>query len=163
MFERNSTMVLITVLLITILAIPLPSDAEKEDVRVNWLVEDNPGSFFDIAFSTCEKGPHIYVAGFDSTENSVFRLRVEKRLKNDGSLVKNWTYMPSQYGGLLYDCVATKDRLYTVGAAYSLNDSNWIIIALDSDLNLLSLVNLTSIPGAQPFATKSFSTLPALA
>ncbi|MCX8183172.1 MAG: hypothetical protein N3F08_01940, partial [Crenarchaeota archaeon] len=108
----------IIILLIILSATSLLVNAEEE-VRVNWLVEGNPSFLFDVAFSTCEKGSHIYVAGFDSSaENGVLRLRVEKRLKSDGSLVKNWTYMPSEYGGLLYDCVTAGDRIYAAGAVY---------------------------------------------
>jgi hypothetical protein len=120
-----------------------------DEVRVNWLVESNPGFLFDVAFSTCENGLYIYVAGFDSsTENGVLRPRVEKRLKSDGSLVKNWTFMSSEYGGLIYDCVISGDRIYAAGSAYSANESTWIVLVLDTDLNLLSFVNLTSIRGA---------------
>ncbi|MBO3833406.1 MAG: hypothetical protein FGF51_08535 [Candidatus Brockarchaeota archaeon] len=139
---------LVAVILVIVSATPLPVNAEEE-VRVNWLVEANPGFFFDVAFSTCEKGPHIYVAGFDSSSGSgALQMRVEKRLKSDGSLVGNWTYMPSEYGGLLYDCVIAGDRIYAAGAVYSVNESGWMVLVLDLDLNLLSIVNLTTIPGA---------------
>lgn len=149
MIERGKAGAFSIILILVIAVAMLPVRADGEEVRINWLVEGNPGFFFDIAFSTCEKGPHIYVAGFDSsTESGVLQMRIEKRLKSDGSLVKNWTYMPSEYGGLLYGCTISNDRLYAVGAAYSVNYSSWVILVLDSDLNLLSCVNLTEIPGA---------------
>ncbi|MEM2049881.1 MAG: hypothetical protein QXZ11_02025 [Thermoproteota archaeon] len=149
MIGRGKAGAFSTILMILIVVAMLPVGAGGEEVRVNWLVEGNPGFFFDVAFSTCESGPHIYVAGFDSSAESGFpQMRVEKRLKSDGSLVKNWTYMPSEYGGLLYDCVIAGDRIYAAGAVYSVNESSWVILALDLDLNLLSLVNLTTIRGA---------------
>ncbi len=149
MIERGKAVAFPTILILVIAVAMLPVRADGEEVRINWLVEGNPGFFFDIAFSTCEKGPHIYVAGFDSsTESGVLQMRVEKRLKSDGSLVKNWTYMPSEYGGLLYGCAISNDRLYAVGAVYSVNYSIWAILVLDPDLNLLSGVNLTEIAGA---------------
>ncbi|MEM2100476.1 MAG: hypothetical protein QXP45_03965, partial [Thermoproteota archaeon] len=149
MIGRGKAGVFSTILMILIVVAMLPVRAGGEEVRVNWLVEGNPGFFFDVAFSTCESGLHIYVAGFDSSAESGFpQMRVEKRLKSDGSLVKNWTYMPSEYGGLLYDCVIAGDRIYAAGAVYSVNESSWVILALDLDLNLLSLVNLTTIRGA---------------
>ncbi|MGB9718321.1 MAG: hypothetical protein ACPL4E_07775 [Thermoproteota archaeon] len=150
MIGRGKAGAFSTILILIIAVATLhPAGAGDEEVRVNWLVEGNPGFFFDIAFSTCENGPHIYVAGFDSsTESGVLQMRVEKRLKSDGSLVKNWTYMPSEYGGLLYGCTISNNRLYAVGASYSVNYSSWVILVLDSDLNLLSCVNLTEIPGA---------------
>jgi len=148
MIRRKAEALSIT-FIIMLTAMPLMAKAGEEEVRVNWLVEDNPGSFFDIAFSTCEKGPYVYAVGFDSsTETGALQIRVEKRLKSDGSLVKNWTYRPSEYGGLLYGCEIIGDRLYAVGAAYSVNDSSWIILVLDPDLNLLNCINLTETPGA---------------
>jgi len=121
----------------------------QEEVRVNWIVENNPSFLYDIPFSICEKDAYIYVAGFGySIDTGIFQPRIEKRLKNNGSLIKDWTCKPSDYGGLLYDCVIVEEKLYAVGMSYSLTDSNWIFLVLDLDLNLLNYFNFTEISGA---------------
>ncbi|MGQ9596110.1 MAG: hypothetical protein ACUVUS_01800 [Thermoproteota archaeon] len=48
----------------------------------------------------------------------------------------------------MYDCTIIGERLYAVGAAYSANDSNWVIAVLDLNLGLLNYVNLTETSGA---------------
>lgn len=146
--KRRAEILFTTVILILTVAAPIWVNAQEE-IKINWVVENNPSLFFDVPFSTCEKDSHVYVVGFDySTEIGILQLRIEKRLKNDGSLVKNWTYKSSDYGGLLYDCTVVGEKLYAVGTSYSLNVSNWILVVLDLNLNLLNYVNLTEISGA---------------
>lgn len=146
--KREVTIFFVTVILILNVTTPVPVNAQEE-IKVNWLVENNPSLLFDVPFSTCEKDAHVYVVGFDySIEIGILQLRVEKRLKNDGSLVKNWTYKSSEYGGLLYDCIIMGEKLYAVGTSYSINDSNWILLVFDLNLNLLNYFNLTEISGA---------------
>lgn len=146
--KREAEILFVTVILILTMAAPIWVDAQEE-IKINWVVENNPSFFIDVPFSTCEKDAHIYVVGFDySAEIDTLQLRIEKRFKNDGSLVKNWTYKASDQGGLLYDCTIVGEKLYAVGTSYSLIDNNWILLVLDLDLNLLNYVNLTEMSGA---------------
>lgn len=148
MIRKGEGAIFTVIMIILILAVSIRVDAQEE-VKVNWVVENNPSFFNDIPFSICEKDSYIYVVGFDySIETDVFQPRIEKRLKNDGSLIKNWTYMPSDYGGLLYDCIIVGEKLYAVGVSYSLIDSNWMLLVLDLDLNLINYLNFTGISGA---------------
>ncbi|MBO3800166.1 MAG: hypothetical protein FGF52_03840 [Candidatus Brockarchaeota archaeon] len=145
--KEGTLLVTVTTIILT-MAISVRVNAQEE-VKVNWVVENNPSFFNDIPFSVCEKDAYIYVVGFDySIEAGVFQPRIEKRLKNDGSLIKNWTYRPSSYGGLLYDCIIVGEELYAVGASYSLIGSNWMLLVLDLDFNLLNYFNFTGISGA---------------
>jgi hypothetical protein len=146
--KREAEIILTAAIIILTVATPVVVNAQDE-VKINWLIENNPSFFYDISFSTCEKDVYVYAVGFDySTEIGSPQLRVEKRLKSDGSLVKNWTHKSSDYGGLLYDCIVIGEKLYAVGTSYTVNDSNWILLVLDLDLNLLNYVNLTETPGA---------------
>jgi hypothetical protein len=148
MSKKEEGVIFATVMIILTLAVSTRVNAQEE-IKVNWVVEDNPSFFYDIPFSICEKDAYIYVAGFAySIDTGIFQPRIEKRLKNDGSLIKNWTCKPSDYGGLLYDCVIVGEKLYAVGMSYSLTDSNWISLVLDLDLNLLNYFNFTETSGA---------------
>lgn len=148
MIRKGKGAIFTVIMIVLILAVSIRVDAQEE-VKVNWIIENNPSFFNDIPFSICEKDSYIYVVGFDySIETGVFQPRIEKRLKSDGSLIKNWTYVPSDYGGLLYDCIIVREKLYAVGVSYSLIDSNWMLLVLDLDLNLLNYFNFTGISGA---------------
>ncbi|MEM1558481.1 MAG: hypothetical protein QXI11_07820 [Thermoproteota archaeon] len=146
--EREREILFVSAILILTSTVFVKANAQEE-IRINWIVKNNPSFFYDIPFSTCEKDSYIYVIGFDySIDAGVFQPRIEKRSKNDGSLVKNWTYKLSNYGGVLYDCTVVGEKLYTVGTSFSVSNSNWILLVLDPDLNLINQVNLTRMPGA---------------
>jgi hypothetical protein len=148
MIRKEEGAIFATIMIILALTLSMRVNAQEE-LKVNWVVENNPSFSYDIPFSICEKDTYIYVAGFYySIDTGIFQPRVEKRFKNDGSLIKNWTCKPSDYGGLLYDCLIAGEKLYAVGMSYSLTDSNWILLVLDLDLNLLNYFNFTETSGA---------------
>jgi hypothetical protein len=99
-------------------------DIQNLNLKINWKIHSNPIiGWFDEAFSVCGSLDHVYVAGI----NNGAYARVEKRLKLDGSLVKDWFSMAIYF---FSDCIIVKDKLYTIGWG-------WNMLVFDLNLNLL--------------------------
>jgi hypothetical protein len=92
-------------------------------LKINWKVYGEQIRDYNAVFSVCEAGDYIYVVGTQK-----LNARIEMRYKSNGSLVKAWT---SEEGRILYDCVITNNKLYTIG-------SGWNILVFDSNLNLIT-------------------------
>jgi len=113
----------------------------KSSASVNWVVYSDPTNRSDDAYCIAEYGDYIYVGGsIDGGEV----MRFEKRLKEDGRLVKEWNYDPSSDPNYvrndeILDCLVVKDKLYAVGYVTTKGGlrSEWVIIVFDLDLNIL--------------------------
>lgn len=131
----------ISILLLNFLLNPIFYIRASEELL--WSMQSNPSILDDRPFATCLIEDYIYVVGYDrKTVNA--QLRVEKRHKYNGSLVKEWSYNPSSIlDDILYDCTVVNNRLYVTGvinmfSTYGGFESGKLFIAiLDKDLNLL--------------------------
>jgi hypothetical protein len=124
-------------------------DSYDDGDRVVWSRSSNPSNGWDIAYAVCEKNEYIYVIGVDQHHgyHSGYEIRVEKRFKNDGELIKVWIHNFS-ISDIVYDCVIVGDYLYIVGSSYIEGDSSWLILAVD--LGLSSVMYVFSNPSDKP-------------
>jgi hypothetical protein len=110
------------------------TEAQRPTVKVNWVIHSNPTKYDESAHSVCEAGDYIYIIG-DQAIGAMWYVRIEMRLKSDGSLVKVWA--SEDY--TLHDCVIVNDKLYVTGDSFD-------ILVFDLDLNLLTYKK-RDIPG----------------
>jgi uncharacterized protein YxjI len=98
--------------------------------QVNWIVyaDQSPGR--DFTGSVCESDRYVYVVGADSSLGDL-QFRIEKRLKSNGELVKEWTYNPLIGYDMLYGCVIINNVLYAVGA----ESGKWVVLKVHVDLD----------------------------
>jgi len=113
---------------------PIISDGHSysDDNRISWVKVSNPSNGWDIAYAVCEKREYVYVVGVEQ-HLSQYRIRVEKRLKINGEIVKVWVHSFSA-SDTIHDCLIVGDFLYLVGSSYIDKDRAWIILAVDLDL-----------------------------
>ena len=105
----------------------------NSSLEINWMVKSNPSQRKDFAYSVCENSNYIFIVG---GENDNKQARVEKRLKENGELVKYWNFNFTIFNDLFTDCIVVNDKLYIIG----LTGPTWYYVALDLDLNVIKLV-----------------------
>jgi len=69
------------------------------------------------------------------SENNNEQARIEKRLNEDGKLIKHWNLNLTVFNDLFTDCIILNDKLFVVG----LFGSIWYYLILDLDLNLIKI------------------------
>jgi uncharacterized membrane protein len=125
-FKRVCLFLTLTILFVNIFVIPCYAQ------QVNWIVYADQSPGVDLVGGVCEYGRYIYVVGADSSLGDR-QFRIEKRLKLNGELVKEWTHNPSTSIGdeMLNGCVVINNVLYVAGVA---EGGKWVILMLDVDL-----------------------------
>jgi uncharacterized membrane protein len=125
-FKRVCLFLTLTILFVNIFVIPCYAQ------QVNWVVYADQSPGIDLVGGVCEYGRYIYVVGADSSLGDR-QFRIEKRLKSNGELVKEWTHNPSTSIGdeMLNGCVVINNVLYVAGVA---EGGKWVILMLDVDL-----------------------------
>jgi len=118
-------------------------------VEVEWVTLLSHGFW---PASVCSIGDFLYVIGSSGSPPD-YMFVVEARFKANGSLVKTWTFNPTNLSDNLISCVAFKDKLYIVGVenvnpyAIPQTDSRWAIIILSADLSLVKYATYNPSPG----------------
>jgi hypothetical protein len=138
-YKRIYKFISLTLIGLLMLLILLPNyisitEAQRPTVKVKWVIHSNPTKYDESAHSVCEAGDYIYIIG-DQAIGAMWYVRIEMRLKSDGSLVKVWA--SEDY--TLHDCVIVNDKLYVTGDSFD-------ILVFDLDLNLLTYKK-RDIPG----------------
>jgi len=125
-FKRVCLFLTLTILFVNIFVIPCYAQ------QVNWVVYADQSPGIDLVGGVCEYGRYIYVVGADSSLGDR-QFRIEKRLKSNGELVKEWTHNPSTSIGdeMLNGCVVINNVLYVAGVA---EGGKWVILMLNVDL-----------------------------
>jgi uncharacterized membrane protein len=125
-FKRVCLFLTLTILFVNIFVIPCYAQ------QVNWIVYADQSPGVDLVGGVCEYGRYIYVVGADSSLGDR-QFRIEKRLKLNGELVKEWTHNPSTSIGdeMLNGCVVINNVLYVAGVA---EGGKWVILMLNVDL-----------------------------
>ncbi|MEM1608466.1 MAG: hypothetical protein QXG81_04250, partial [Ignisphaera sp.] len=138
-FSIITALIILPALLSTL---PIDKSSAQNVLNLNWFVYENPSPTDERPFSVCILGKYIYVVGYDATKIN-YGYRVEKRLKDSGTLVKVWQYNPTVRDDVLFDCLALNNTIYVVGIEGALVFPSTVdfgkiaVIALDQDLNIL--------------------------
>ncbi|MEM0026973.1 MAG: hypothetical protein QXT53_03500 [Ignisphaera sp.] len=133
---------LLVIALIALSTLYVNQGSSQSGLYINWFVYENPSPTDERPFSVCTLGKYIYVVGYDATKIN-YGYRVEKRLKDNGALVKVWQYNPTVRDDVLFDCLALNNTIYVIGIEGALvfpsatDFGKIVVIALDQDLNIL--------------------------
>ena len=147
----NKSLLLIAVSILILIIFATSNVFSQGSLYLNWFVYSNPSPLDERPFSVCLLGNYIYVVGYDATKiNSGYR--IEKRLRDNGELVKVWQYNPTVREDVLFDCLVLNSTIYVVGVEgvlifpSAVDFGTVVIISLDPDLNMLKYFK-TNITG----------------
>jgi len=102
--------------------------------KVTWVTLSNPSPYRDGAYSCCLLGDVVFAVGFDEVMGvGRQRYRVEARSIRDGYILGRWTDEKVHRVASLYSCVATRNRVFAVGAA----EGFWSVIVFDRELAVI--------------------------
>lgn len=133
-----SALALIAILLSISMYVAISGDTQIELGRIVWSVYENPSGYKDVAYSVCGYGQWIYVVGSEGSSEGLPIPRIEKRFKNNGTLVSVWRGEGVVYGEFK-DCVALGEKVYAVGYAETGSGRTWLIAVFDSNLKPLNI------------------------
>ena len=117
-------------------------------IEVNWV---SYSTGFSYTIRLCSLGDYLYVVGSRGGPPDTMWV-VEARSKVNGSLVKTWTFNPTNLTDAPLDCIAFDNKLYIVGYENLHpdpripSDSRWSIVVLDPNLNLLKYISYNPSP-----------------
>lgn len=142
------SIIIASIILLALLpTLPIDKSLAQSVLHLNWFVYENPSPADERPFSVCTLGKYIYVVGYDAAKIN-YEYRVEKRLKDNGTLVKVWQYNPTVADDVLFDCLVLNNTLYVIGIEGTIvfpsttDFGKIVVIALDKDLNMLKYLRM---------------------
>lgn len=127
----------ITVSLLSLSSPPTPHGFSLTlGFNVLWVVYSDPSTGDDMALAACAPGGSLLVFGFDSRPGD-YQFRVEFRNVSTGAPLYVWSWNPSGFNDVIFDCDVLDDRAYAVGATLTWERPRaYVITGLDPRFNV---------------------------